>query len=194
MTSDINIHATAEVSPRAELGAGTHIWHQAQVREGARLGSHCTVGKGAYIDAEVEIGSNVKIENYALVYRGSTIEDGVFIGPHACLTNDKAPRAITPAGALKRAEDWDVGRIVVRYGASVGAGAIVLPGVTMGRFAMVGAGAVVAHDVPDFGLVVGQPARLVGYVCRCGRRLIRVTSGAFCCATCQERYDLEDAL
>jgi len=100
-----------------------------------------------------------------------TLEDGVFIGPHACLINDKMPRAITPAGDLKRDADWEVGKILVKYGASVGAGAVVLPQVTIGRFALVGAGAVVTKDVPDHGLVVGNPARLVGYVCKCGRRL-----------------------
>ncbi len=191
MASDIYIHPTAEVSPQAELGPGTRVWHHAQVREGARLGSHCIVGKGAYIDLDVQIGSNVKIQNYALIYHGATVEDGVFIGPHACLTNDKVPRAITPDGLLKGADDWQVGPILVRYGASLGTGAVVLPGVTIGRFAMVGAGAVVTRDVPDFGLVIGQPARLVGYVCRCGQRLSTTRTGAFWCATCQRQVDLE---
>lgn len=194
MSADTYVHPTAEVSPQAKLGAGTRIWHHAQVREGARLGSNCIVGKGAYIDFDVEIGSNVKIQNYALVYHGTTIQDGVFIGPHACLTNDKMPRAITPDGALKGRDDWQAGCIVVRYGASLGTGAIVLPGVTIGRFAMVGAGAVVVHDVPDYGLVMGQPARLASYVCRCGQRLAPLPDGLLWCATCQTEYDLrEDA-
>jgi UDP-2-acetamido-3-amino-2,3-dideoxy-glucuronate N-acetyltransferase len=192
MTSDIYIHPTADVSPQAKIGTGTRIWHHAQVREGARLGSHCIVGKGAYIDFDVPIGSNVKIQNYALVYHGAMIEDGVFIGPRACLTNDKVPRAITPDGELKSADDWEVGRTLVRYGASLGAGALVLPGVTIGRFAMVGAGAVVTRDVPDFGLVVGQPARLIGYVCRCGQRLTRSKDGTFWCDICQERYEFKE--
>jgi UDP-2-acetamido-3-amino-2,3-dideoxy-glucuronate N-acetyltransferase len=190
MTPNVYIHPTAEVSPRAEIDTGTRIWHHAQIREGARLGSHCIVGKGAYIDLDVRIGSNVKIQNYALVYHGATVEDGVFIGPRACLTNDKVPRAITPDGALKSDDDWEVGPIILRYGASVGAGAIVLPGVTVGRFAMVGAGAVVTRDVPDHGLVVGQPARLIGYVCRCGRRLSSTEAGDLMCNHCQERYNL----
>jgi UDP-2-acetamido-3-amino-2,3-dideoxy-glucuronate N-acetyltransferase len=192
MTEDIYIHPTAEVSAQAEIGPGTRIWHQAQVREGACLGTCCIVGKGAYIDLNVQIGSNVKIQNYALVYQGVTIEDGVFIGPRACFTNDKIPRAITPAGLLKEADDWQVGCTRVRYGASVGAGAIVLPGIAIGRFAMVGAGALVAHDVPDFGLVLGQPARLVGYVCRCGQRLSRVSGGRFYCPACQEPYSIRE--
>jgi acetyltransferase-like isoleucine patch superfamily enzyme len=137
------------------------------------------------------IGNNVKIQNYALVYRGTTVEDGVFIGPHACLTNDRLPRAITSAGALRGADDWQIGHIVVRYGASVGAGAIVLPGVVIGRFAMVGAGTVVTSDVADHGLVVGHPAHLVGHVCRCGRRLTITEDGTAWCAACQERLDLK---
>ena len=189
MMPDIFIHPTAEVSTQAELGPGTRIWHHAQVRAGARLGRDCIVGKGAYIDFDVQIGSRVKIQNYALVYHGASLEDGVFIGPRACLTNDRTPRAITPDGALKDADDWQVGRITVRYGASVGAGAIVLADVTIGRFAMVGAGAVVTRDVPDHALVAGVPARLAGYVCRCGQRLSRETDGSFWCSRCQKRHD-----
>jgi len=166
------IHPTAEVSPRAEVGEGTRIWHQAQVREGARIGRDCIISKGVYIDFDVVIGDRVKIQNRASIYHGAVLEDGVFIGPHACLTNDKIPRAITPSGELKTDADWEVGRIVVKYGASVGAGAVVLPNVTIGRFAMVGAGAVVTRDVPDHGLVVGNPARLKGFVCDCGRKLV----------------------
>jgi acetyltransferase-like isoleucine patch superfamily enzyme len=188
MTADVTIHPTAEVSGGAEIGAGTRIWHQAQVREGAWLGRQCIVGKGAYIDHDVEIGNRVKIQNYALIYHGATLEDGVFVGPHACLSNDKVPRAITPDGELKGDSDWQVGSVAVRYGASVGAGAIVLPGVTIGRFAMVGAGAVVTTDVPDYGLAVGLPARLAGYVCCCGQRLKPVTDGSLVCCICQQQY------
>jgi acetyltransferase-like isoleucine patch superfamily enzyme len=124
-----------------------------------------------YIDFNVTIGDRVKIQNYALIYHGVTIEDGVFVGPYACLTNDKLPRAITPDGELKTDADWEVGTILVKVGASIGAGAIILPSVTIGQFALVGAGAVVTHNVPDYGLVFGNPARLMGYVCPCGNRL-----------------------
>lgn len=174
------IHPTADVSPRARIGPDTHIWHQAQVREGAVVGQNCIVGKDAYIDFDVVIGNNVKIQNGALIYHGVTLEDGVFVGPQACLTNDRVPRAITPEGRLKADEDWSVGNILIRYGASIGAGAIVLPDVTIGRWAMVGAGAVVTQSVPDHGLVVGVPACLVGYVCRCGRRLESGGDGLRC--------------
>jgi acetyltransferase-like isoleucine patch superfamily enzyme len=167
----VTVHPSAHVSPHAEIGAGTQIWHEAQVRERARLGANCIVGKGVYVDVDVVIGHNVKIQNRASIYHGTTIEDGVFIGPHVVFTNDRLPRAITPDGSLKSDADWTVGSIVVRYGASIGAGSIVLPDVTIGRFALIGAGSVVTRDVPDHGLVVGNPARLVGHVCACGGRL-----------------------
>jgi UDP-2-acetamido-3-amino-2,3-dideoxy-glucuronate N-acetyltransferase len=183
------IHQTAEVHPTAQIGPGTKIWHQVQVREGARLGANCIVGKDAYIDFGVSIGDNVKIQNSALIYHGVTIEDGVFIGPQACLTNDMLPRAINPDGTLKQDADWEVGLIRVCYGASIGAGAIVLPGVTIGRFAMVGAGALVKKDVPDHGLAVGAPARLLGRVCKCGRRLVEQQPGRWWCETCQAMYN-----
>ena len=188
------IHPTAEVSPQAEVGEGTRIWHQAQVREGARIGRDCIISKGVYIDFDVVIGDRVKIQNRASIYHGTILEDGVFIGPHVCLTNDRIPRAITPSGELKADADWEVGRIVVKYGASVGAGAVVLPDVTIGRFAMVGAGAVVTRDVPDHGLVVGSPARLKGFVCRCGRKLVMEQESAnvieIRCRVCDVTYSL----
>jgi acetyltransferase-like isoleucine patch superfamily enzyme len=188
------IHPTADVSPHAEIGHGTRIWHQAQVRERAQIGANCIVGKGVYIDFGVRIGDNVKIQNGVFVYHGVTIEDGVFVGPRVCFTNDAFPRAITPDGVLKTDADWEVGAIVVRYGASLGAGAIILPDVTIGRFALVGAGALVTKDVPDHGLVVGNPARLVGYVCGCARRLRererRDALWLLECPACEARYEL----
>lgn len=168
---DIHAHPTAEVSAQAEIGTGSKIWHHAQVREGARLGRNCIVGKGAYIDFGVQIGDNVKIQNGVSIYHGVTIEDGVFVGPSACLTNDKLPRAVNCDGSPKGQGDWTVTPTLVREGAAIGAAAVVLPGVRIGRWAMVGAGAVVSRDVPDFGLVWGNPARLRGYVCPCGHRL-----------------------
>jgi acetyltransferase-like isoleucine patch superfamily enzyme len=187
MAEDVRIHPTAEVSPAARIGPGTAVWHHSHVREGAIVGADCILGKDVYIDYDVTIGSRVKIQNGAYIYHGATLEDGVFIGPRACLTNDRLPRAITPDGRLKGLNDWTVGPTRVCYGASVGTGAIVLPGVTIGRFAMVGAGAVVSRDVPDHGLVVGLPARLIGYVCRCGRRLEPTAAGGYC-RTCDWTY------
>jgi len=167
----IRIHPTAEVSPEAKIGDGTSIWHQVQVREGAKLGRNCILGKGVYVDFDVQIGNNVKIQNYVSVYHGVTIEDGVFVGPHVIFTNDKRPRAINVDGSLKAADDWTLTTTLVREGASIGANATIVCGITIGRWAMVGAGAVVTKDVPDYGLVWGNPARLQGFVCPCGARL-----------------------
>lgn len=167
----VRIHPTAEVAATARIGPGTSIWNQAQVREGARIGAGCTIGKNVYVDVEVAIGDRVKVQNNVSLFRGVTVEDAVFIGPHACLTNDKVPRAVNPDGTAKAEEDWQVGPIRVRYGAAIGASATILPGVTIGRWAMVGSGAVVTRDVADHELVVGNPARRIGSACSCGQPL-----------------------
>jgi UDP-2-acetamido-3-amino-2,3-dideoxy-glucuronate N-acetyltransferase len=165
------VHPTATIEAGVLLGPGASVWHHAQVRERAWIGANCIIGKGAFIDIDVHVGANCKIQNYALIYHGSTIGNGVFIGPAAVLTNDLRPRAITPSGVLQRGEDWQCGQIIVEDGASIGAGAIILPGLRIGRYALVGAGAVVTHDVPAHALVVGNPARQIDWVCRCGERL-----------------------
>ncbi len=184
----MSVHPTADVSPHAEIGAGTRVWHQAQIRERARIGANCIVSKGVYIDFDVQVGSNCKIQNGAFLYHGCTIEDGVFVGPGVIFTNDKLPRAINPDGSLKGTDDWVVGKTLVRHGASVGTGSIVLPGVTIGRFAMVAAGAVVSRDVPDYGLVLGVPARLIGFVCACAEKLGAFAPGEIACGRCARRY------
>lgn len=182
--SPATTHPSAEVSPQARIGTGTSIWHQAQIREGARIGDNCIIGKDVYVDFDVLIGNNVKVQNAAQIYHGAIIEDAVFIGPQVCLTNDRLPRAITCEGKLKQASDWHVEGIIIRYGASLGAGVIVLPGTTIGQFAMVAAGSVVTRDVPDHALVMGTPARLTGYACCCGRRM-ESTEDAWICLVCQ---------
>jgi acetyltransferase-like isoleucine patch superfamily enzyme len=166
------IHPTAEVSPDATIGPGTRVWKGAQVREGAVLGAECVVGKDAYVDAGVHVGDRVKIENGAYVFHGATVEDGVFIGPGAILTNDRNPRAVTPDGGLAATEDWTVTPIHLDVGCSIGAGAVVVAGVDVGRWALVGAGAVVTRSVPAHGLVAGNPARPLGWACVSGHRLV----------------------
>lgn len=187
------IHPTADVSPDAKVGRGTKVWNEAQVRERAVIGENCILGKGVYVDCDVVVGNNVKIENYASLYRGLTVEDGVFIGPHVCFTNDKYPRAITPDGRLIGPEEWEVLPTRVREGASIGAGAIILPGITIGRWAMIGAGAVVASDVPGQALVKGNPGRIAGWVCLCGRSLVRgERRRGWHCPHCSRTYEFAE--
>jgi UDP-2-acetamido-3-amino-2,3-dideoxy-glucuronate N-acetyltransferase len=184
-------HPSADIHPTATIGADTRVWHHAQVGAEARLGAACIVGSNVYIDRGVVIGSRVKIQTGAQLYRGTTIEDGVFVGPLVCVTNDTYPRAITPDGRLKTDADWQMGSTVIRAGAALGAGAIILAGITIGRFAMVAAGAVVTRDVPDHGLVLGTPARLVGYACACGhplREAITKEVARWRCSSCGSRY------
>lgn len=166
------VHATADLEPDVNVGAGTSIWHRAQIRTSTRIGAECVVGRDVFIDQGVSIGDRVKIQNAALIYHGVTIEDGVFIGPGAILTNDRYPRAITSTGDLARADDWEVSPITLSYGSSIGAGAVVVAGCDIGRFAMVGAGAVVTRSVPSHALVAGSPAHRIGWVCACGARLV----------------------
>jgi acetyltransferase-like isoleucine patch superfamily enzyme len=178
---DARILPSADVDERAALGAGSTIWHLAQVREHAQLGRGCIVGRGAYVGPGVIIGDHVKLQNYALVYEPARLEDGVFIGPAAVLTNDLHPRSTDMAGKLKRPDDWEAQGVVVREGASLGANVTVIAGVVIGRWALVAAGAVVTADVPDFGLVAGVPARRIGWVGRAGVPLRQAGEGRWQC-------------
>lgn len=162
------VHPSATVEDGAEIAEGTRVWHQAQVRAGARVGANCILGKGSFVDVDVTIGANCKLQNYAQVFHGTVVEDEVFIGPLAVLTNDRFPRAATPDGGLKGDADWAVEGISVRRGASIGAHAVVLPGVEIGAWAIVGAGAVVVKDVEAHRVVVGNPARPLAWAGRCG--------------------------
>jgi acetyltransferase-like isoleucine patch superfamily enzyme len=182
----------ADIDPSAVIGAGARIWHLAQVRDGAVVGPDCVVGRGAYIGSGVRVGARCKIQNYALVYEPAELADGVFIGPAAVLTNDQYPRAVTPDGGLKSANDWTAVGVTVREGASIGARAVVVAPVVVGRWALVGAGSVVLRDVPDFALVVGNPARRIGWVGRSGVRLVAEGSEWVCPRT-GERYTLTGA-
>jgi acetyltransferase-like isoleucine patch superfamily enzyme len=169
------VHASAELEADVAVGPRTSVWNRAVLRKGAILGAECVIGRDAFIDEGVRLGNMVKVQNGALVYHGVTVGNGVFIGPGAILTNDLYPRAITATGELARGDDWTVSPIELHDGCSIGAGAVVVAGTVVGRFATVGAGAIVTRDVPDYALVAGNPARRMGWVCACGARLIDST-------------------
>lgn len=158
------VHPSAIVDDGATIGAGTRVWHFAHVCAGARIGARCSFGQGVFVGHDVVIGDGVKVQNHVSVYDAVTLEDEVFVGPSAVFTNVINPRA----AVVRRAE---YRRTLVRRGATLGANSTVVCGVTVGAWAFVGAGAVVTDDVPDFALVVGVPARRIGWISRHGDRL-----------------------
>jgi acetyltransferase-like isoleucine patch superfamily enzyme len=192
--ADVRIHPTAEVSPEAVIGPDTSIWNQAQVRERAHIGAGCVIGKNVYVDFDVVIGDRVKVQNNVSLFHGVTVEDGVFVGPHVCFTNDRVPRAINVDGSPKSDDDWEVSPILVRHGAALGANSTILPGVTVGPWAMVGSGSVVTRDVAAYELVAGNPARRLGSACPCGQPLRDVEGEAFAgpCPRCGAPFPPED--
>jgi len=182
------VQTTADVAESAQIGPGTKVWHYAQVRENAQIGADSIVGRGAYIGSGVVMGDGCKVQNYALVYEPASLGAGVFIGPAAVLTNDHFPRAINPDGSPKSAHDWEPVGVTILEGASIGASATCVAPITIGRWALVGAGSVVIKDVPDFALVVGSPARRVGWVGKAGVPLTQDESGTWVCPQSGDRY------
>ena len=182
------VHETASVAGSAVILGGSKVWDYAQVRENASLGRNCIIGRGAYIGTGVELGNNCKIQNYALVYEPAKLEDGVFIGPAVVLTNDHFPRAINADGTPKSASDWHPVGVTIRQGASIGANSTCIAPITIGRWALVGAGSVVIKDVPDFALVVGNPARRIGWVGTAGHPLSETTPGTWVCPVTSKAY------
>jgi acetyltransferase-like isoleucine patch superfamily enzyme len=195
MTIPTFVHPRAEIEDGVEIGPGTSIWADVHVRGPARIGRDCIVGEKTYIAYGVEIGDRVKLNAFVYVCTGVTIEQGVMIAAGTIFTNDRFPRATTPDLSALRPSDPDDETLptLVREGATVGAGCVIGCGLSVGRFAMVGMGSVVTHSVPDFHLVVGQPARSVGLVCRCGQPFLRFDAGPpdrddVSCAACGRRF------
>ncbi|ASD23297.1 N-acetyltransferase [Cryobacterium sp. LW097] len=188
------IEATADVDPTAEVGAETRVWHLAQVRENASIGSGCILGRGSYIGPGVILGRNCKVQNYALIYEPAVLEDGVFVGPAVVFTNDMFPRAVNPDLSIKMAEDWHPVGVHVGTGASIGARAVCIGPVSIGRWALVAAGAVVTKDVPDYAIVAGVPARRIGWVGRSGIPLRKAEDGRLTCPATGEHFYERDGV
>lgn len=182
--SNVFIHPSAHVSKDARIGEGTKVWINVQVRENVEVGKDCILSKDVYLDHAVSIGNRCKIQNSVSVYNGVTIEDDVFVGPNVAFTNDKVPRAFNT--------EWKVTPTLVQRGASIGANATVVCGIVIGHYAMVAAGSVVTKTVPSHALVMGNPAKIVGYVCMCGHRLDQHGHCKACGKTTELRTSGED--
>jgi UDP-2-acetamido-3-amino-2,3-dideoxy-glucuronate N-acetyltransferase len=157
------IHSSANVSKDAKIGNNTKIWINSQIREKSEIGNNCIISKDTYIDAQVKIGNNCKIQNSVSVYQGVTIEDDVFVGPNACFTNDKVPRAFE--------QDWKITPTLIKKGASIGANATIVCGVIIGEYSMVASGSVVTKDVEAYSLVMGNPAKHYSYIDKMGNKV-----------------------
>jgi len=184
-------HNTAEVSEASKIGKETKIWHNSQVMSGAVVGDNCTIGHNCLISGKAKLGNGVKIESNVDVWDLVELEDYVFVGPGAVFTNDPTPRAKYPKSKFPELGKWEP--TLVYEGATIGANSTIVCGVTIGRHAMVGAGAVVTKDVPDYTLVVGTPAKSIGWVCECGNRLEFIEQETEC-ATCQRKYTKTDEI
>ena len=194
IATEVKFAHNAEVDPRATIGRGTAIWGLACIREDAVLGRDCIIGRGAYIEDGVTLGDRVKVQTNALLFKPARIGDDVFIGPAVILTNDRYPRSSTPDGQLKREDDWTAEGVIIDEGASIGARSVILPGVHIGRFAMVAAGAIVTRDVPDFAIVVGGPARRVGWAGMAGVPLEKRDGDRWICPVYRCGFSESDGL
>lgn len=177
--SDHFVHESSYIDEGAEIGPGTKIWHFCHVMPGARIGQDCIIGQNVFIGTDTQIGNQVKIQNNVSVYSGVTLEDGVFLGPSMIFTN-----VINPRSQVNRRDEFQT--TLVKRGATIGANATILCGLTLGEYAFVGAGSVVTRDVPAYALVHGNPARLQGWMCQCGHKLTFIEKHGGENATCQQ--------
>ena len=182
------IHSSSVIETGAFVDVDATVWGNSHIRSGASVGAGTSIGTNVYIGPGVRIGENCKIQNSALLYEPSQISDSCFVGPGVIFTNDERPRAVNFDGSAKTASDWSAVAVILEEGASVGAGAICVAPVTIGKWAMVAAGAVVTSHVPPHALVVGVPAKLIGYVCKCGERLIPSSEHQYSCPIDRSEY------
>lgn len=184
--SKVYVDATAIIDNGVVLGKGTKVWHFVHIMEDAKVGKDCVIADYVSVGRFVKIGDNVKIENRATVFEGVTIEDNVFVGPHVTFTNDRYPRSFN--------KDWKIIPTLIKRGSSVGAGSVIVCGVNIGEYSMIGAGSVVTNSIPSYALAHGNPARIKGFVCKCGRKLeLEKETNPFVymlCPVCNEKYEI----
>jgi acetyltransferase-like isoleucine patch superfamily enzyme len=186
----MNIAMSAILGDKVFISDSAKIWDYVQIRDRVKVGKNVIIGRGAYIGTGIEVADNCKIQNYALLYEPATLEQGVFVGPNVVFTNDRYPRAITPDFKIKSADDWEPVGVYVKEGASIGARSVCVAPLTIGRWAMIAAGSVVTKDVSDFALMVGVPAKRVGWVGRVGQKLIQddTDKSLFVCPVTQAKF------
>lgn len=177
------VHETALVGENVRIGAGTRVWQFCNLMDGVEIGENCNVGQNVFMESGVRIGNHVTIKNNIAIYSGVVCEDNVFLGPNCVFTNVLNPRSF-----VSRKSEFKP--TYVGYGSTLGANSTIVCGHRIGKYAMVGAGAVVTKDVPDYALVVGNPARMIGYVCQCGERVSADEAGIYSCGRCGKRYRL----
>lgn len=176
------IHESSYIDEPCEIGEGTKIWHFSHIMKNSTIGKNCNIGQNVVISPNVTIGNNVKIQNNVSVYTGVICEDDVFLGPSCVFTN-----VINPRSFIERKEEYKT--TIIKKGASIGANATIVCGHNIGRYAFIGAGAVVTKDIPDYALVVGNPGKIIGYVCECGNRL-KQDKDKYTCTSCNKKYQM----
>ena len=184
--TNVYVDPTAIIDNGVSLGSGTKIWHFVHILEDAKIGKDSVLADYVYVGRGVKIGNMVKLENRATVYEGVTIEDKVFVGPHVTFTNDLIPRSFNT--------DWKIQQTLVKEGASIGAGTVIVCGITIGEYSLVGAGSVVTENIPPHALAYGNPSRIRGFVCRCARKLEteekKKDHVSMACPLCNEKYEI----
>jgi UDP-2-acetamido-3-amino-2,3-dideoxy-glucuronate N-acetyltransferase len=180
-------HESSYIDEPCEIGPGTKIWHFSHIMPNAEIGKNCNIGQNVVVSPAVVLGNGVKIQNNVSIYTGVICEDDVFLGPSMVFTNVINPRAF-----IERKDEFRT--TLIKKGATIGANATIICGHTIGRYALIGAGAVVSKDVPDFALLVGNPSRIIGYVCKCGQKLDFDKFGKAICSACSEQYILKNGI